>query len=204
MTMTQAQNKANSMITDGRRRFCGARKKDGSSCRLPAGFGTPDASKRRGEWGIGPCKFHGGAMQPHRARANRIRAQEAVSRFGLPREIEADQALIEELHRCAGHVAQLGRLIESGSAAEAESAYKLYLIERTQMLKVAQTVEGLGIDQRRLEVQEFQATILAGVIKKVLRDLELTSTQRDRAPALVRQHLLAVSGSQADTKELAR
>lgn len=50
-----------------------------------------------------------------RAAGERVRAQEKAARlvvtYGAPREVDPHTALLEELHRTAGHVAWLGELV---------------------------------------------------------------------------------------------
>jgi hypothetical protein len=94
---------------DGRdsARFCGARKRQGEgTCRRPAGWGTDHV-------GRGRCKLHGGRTPGQRAKDRKDQAAAAVVTFGLPREVEPGQALLEEVHRSAGHVAWLGQLVAS-------------------------------------------------------------------------------------------
>jgi hypothetical protein len=57
------------------------------------------------------CKLHGGASPTHVRAAQRREAERAVELFGLPREVEPHQALIEEVYRAAGHVAWLGEVV---------------------------------------------------------------------------------------------
>lgn len=88
----------------GKRRYCGARKKQGpGTCRRPAGWGTP--------YKTGRCKLHGGATRTHRQKAAREAAAEAVATYGLPRELDPHEALLEEVYRTAGHVAWLGQVV---------------------------------------------------------------------------------------------
>ncbi len=57
------------------------------------------------------CKMHGGLAPQVRAAGERrlqeAAAEAAVATYGLPREVAADVALLEEVHRTAGHVAWL-------------------------------------------------------------------------------------------------
>lgn len=71
-----------------------------------------------GDWaaqGSEVCRRHGGAAPQVRAAAARRVEEEGARRiaatYGLPREIDPHQALLEELHRTAGHVHWLGELI---------------------------------------------------------------------------------------------
>lgn len=86
----------------GRER-CGAKGRSGKACGLPAGHGTDHV-------GVGRCSRHGGATKTHVVAARREQAVRAVATYGLPREIDPHAALLEELHRTAGHVAWLGQI----------------------------------------------------------------------------------------------
>lgn len=83
---------------------CGARGRTGKPCGLPAGWGTPHV-------GSGRCRKHGGSTPNHLVKAGRERAERAVATFGLPVEIDPRDALLQEVHRTAGHVAWLAELV---------------------------------------------------------------------------------------------
>lgn len=89
---------------------CGARlrsgQKAGQPCNNPAGWGTKHP-------GIGRCRKHGGNTPSHTANANRQQAENAVATYGLPQNIDPRDALLQEVHRTAGHVAWLGTLVAS-------------------------------------------------------------------------------------------
>lgn len=61
------------------------------------------------------CKSHGGRSKRAKAAAERAigeaEARRAVATYGLPVEVAPIDALLQELHRTAGHVAWLGVLI---------------------------------------------------------------------------------------------
>jgi hypothetical protein len=82
---------------------CGANTKRGAVCNKPAGWGTP--------YQHGRCKLHGGASPTHVKAAQRREAERAVELFGLPREVDPHVALLEEVHRAAGHVAWLSDVV---------------------------------------------------------------------------------------------
>lgn len=86
-------------------RYCGGKKRQGEgTCTRPAGWGTDHV-------GVGRCKLHGGSTATHGKRAQRVIAERAVVTYGLPVDVGPHEALLEELHRTAGHVAWLGALI---------------------------------------------------------------------------------------------
>jgi hypothetical protein len=84
---------------------CGANTKRGGVCNKPAGWGIP--------YQHGRCKLHAGASPTHVKAAQRRDAERAVELFGLPREVEPHQALLEEVYRAAGHG---GRVTAGGGA----------------------------------------------------------------------------------------
>jgi hypothetical protein len=61
------------------------------------------------------CGTHGGSLSRTKLAAEdreaAAQAQRAAATYGLPRQVEPHDALLEELHRTAGHVAWLGVLI---------------------------------------------------------------------------------------------
>lgn len=82
---------------------CTAKSRSGNRCGNPP---VPGATV---------CRFHGGrAPQVAAKAAQRVAGQqaaEAARSFGLPREIDPIQAILEELHRTAGVVAWLGQIV---------------------------------------------------------------------------------------------
>src|SRR5260221_537926 len=98
--MTGAENKPGHG-----KRFCDAKKRQGEgTCHRPAGWGTEHP-------GTGRCKLHGGSTHDHKAAARTEIARRAVETYGLPREVTPDVALLEEVHRTAGHVAWLAEIV---------------------------------------------------------------------------------------------
>lgn len=179
---------------------CPAHSRTGKPCGHIAGFGTDHK-------GVGCCKFHGGSTPTGRAAARRQAAEQAVVTYGLPREIDPHAALLEELHRTAGHVAWLGQLVgdlatrdlkqyevrEMGGLVERPAIWvELYHRERKHFTAVAKTCVDVGIEERRVKLAENQGRLLAEVIRGVLTDLGVVD--HPEAPAVVRRHLTLVAG----------
>jgi hypothetical protein len=99
---------------------CGATNRQGNPCGKPAGWGTDHN-------GTGHCRLHGGASPNGRKHAQAQQAVAAVVTYGLAREIDPHQALLEELHRTAGHVAWLQIKV-----AELEAEHVVVLVEDSQ------------------------------------------------------------------------
>lgn len=165
---------------------CGANTKRDAVCNQPAGWGTP--------YGHGRCKLHGGATPTHVKAAQRREAERAVAVFGLPREVDAHEALLEEVHRAAGHVAWLGvvvaqleknqvvhgivrtvQLPDGTRTVEARAAIhpwvRLYQEERDRLVRVAKAAIDAGVAEQQVRLAEGQAQQLAQVIRAVLTDL---------------------------------
>lgn len=180
---------------DGSR--CGARKRQGEgTCEQPAGWGTDHV-------GIGYCKLHGGKTPGHAKSAQTEVARRAVETYGLPREIAPDRALLEEVHRTAGHVAWLGRtvadlddLTQWGQAGRAPSVWvEIYQRERAHFVRVAKTALDAGIAERQVRLAERYGDMLADVIDGLLDGLDLTNDQRAKVPELVPTVLRAVGAT---------
>jgi hypothetical protein len=165
---------------------CGANTKRGAVCNKPAGWGTPSQHGR--------CRLHGGASPTHQKAAQRREAQRAVEQFGLPREVEPHEALLEEVHRAAGHVAWLGEVVrtleknqvvhgitrsvqlpDGTRTVEARAAVniwvKLYQEERDRLVRVAKAAIDAGVEAHQVRLAEAQAEQLAQVIRAILTDL---------------------------------
>lgn len=188
---------------------CNARRRDGTggTCRRPAGWGTPHP-------GHGPCKLHGGNTRNHLVAAQAEQARQAVATYGLPRDIDPAAALLEEVHRTAGHVAWLSdRIAELDEDALAwgptEVAEKtatefpgtdtketarpsvwldLYHRERAHLVRVSKAALDAGISERLVRLAEQQGAMLAEVIRRSADALltEVTDVLHDDVAAQVR------------------
>lgn len=180
---------------------CGAKSRQtGKPCGMPAGWGTPHKQ--------GYCRLHGGSTPTQVKRVHQDLAKAAVVSYGLAREIDPHSALLEELHRTAGHVAWLqmkvGELEEGGMygpvgggqggfpSTEPHIWIKLYQEERRHFGNIAKTCVGVGIEERRVHLAERQGEMIAQVLRGVLTDLGVADDVR--VPGVVRRHLTAVGG----------
>lgn len=181
---------------------CGAKTRSGGTCGKPAGWGTESSRGR--------CKLHGGATPNGKKNAQRQEAIAAVEFFGLPREINPHDALVEELHRTAGHVAFLATAIRAGEipaeqtptgqrrkvpfdgAFGGPSLYvALYQQERKHFAEIAKTCIAVGIEERRVQLAEQQGELLAEVVRGILGDLG-HKLEDPEVRTVVRRHLSAV------------
>ena len=182
---------------------CGARGRSGKPCGLPAGHGTDHV-------GIGRCRRHGGSTPTHEKSANKVKAERAVVTYGLSREIDPHAALIEELHRTAGHVAWLSDMIgrfdrdeeliqtaysEHGSVDSPAVWLDLYDRERKHFASVAKTCISVGIEERRVKIAEQQGELMAQVIRGLLSDLNIPLTEE--VQTVVRRNLTLIQGGAA-------
>lgn len=198
-------------------RVCGAQRSKGQgTCQRPAGWGTDHP-------GHGACKLHGGSTPTHRSAAQAELARRAVTTYGLPRDIGPAVALLEEVHRTAGHVSwlqakvadleeedlvwgiteQVDKQATEYSGTDTTRAAKpnlwlvLYQQERKHLAAVAKAAIDAGCHERLVRLAEEQGAVLAGAIRAILADLDLTAEQRTRVREVVPRHLRALSGGQA-------
>lgn len=185
-------------------RHCGGKTRAGGSCARPKGWGTDHP-------GTGRCKLHGGSTPNGRKSAQREQAVTAVATYGLPREVDPHAALVEELHRTAGHVAWLGLKVAElqsdhlyGPVGGGEHSIPrqephvwvgLYQAERKHFTEVAKTCIACGIAERQVALAEQQGQIIAQVLQAVARDMGIDKDPR--LPGVVRRHLTAIPGGKA-------
>lgn len=198
--------------TEGHGR-CGAKSRSGSPCRKPAGWGTDHGGRH------GPCKLHGGNTRNHKVAAGKAIAAEAVKTYGLPREVDPRDALLEEVHRTAGAVDWLRGQVEAlapdavtwGVTEEKKSTGKdgdsvtqvaavnvwvqLYQAERKHFVDVCQAAIRAGIEERHVKIAEQQGALLASAVRGILGDLGLTPDQAARVSEVVPRHLRAMAAA---------
>lgn len=190
---------------------CGAKaRSSGKACTQPVVPGTTR------------CRFHGGAAPQVRAAGERrlqeARAVEAVATFGLPREIDPRDALLEEVYRTAGAVDWLHKQVQAlqpkdviwgttkvedigagfpgtntTEAAAINVWVELWQKERLHLVRVAKEAIAAGIEERKVRLAEQQGALLAGAIRAILGDLDLTPEQQAKVPTVVPRHLRAVA-----------
>lgn len=127
------------------------------------------------------------------------KARKAMATYGLPIETSPAEALLSEVHRTAGHVAWLAAKVaeleeheltwgttqiktggQDGGTTEAAEPHvwlKLYQEERKHLVRVCADAIRCGIEERRVKLAEAQGTLVAGLIRSILADLNLTAEQ---------------------------
>lgn len=192
---------------------CGSKKtSSGKPCALTAGHGTTHP-------GYGRCKHHGGATPAGQIAAHRQEAEAMVLEFAQHRDIDPDEALLEEVRRTAGivhwlqnHIAE--QVDQNGPSAltqrnlmsgkREESVWMaMYQKERQHLQRASSAAIAAGVATRRVELAESQAATIAAVIRGILADLGVQDDPR--APQIVRRHLLAAPGATEtiDVQEIA-
>lgn len=190
---------------------CGGHKKlarGGGPCDLAAGARTDHL-------GHGRCSYHGGNAPSGKLHAQREAASAAVATYGLPRTIDPTDALLEEIHRTAGHVdyiaAQIRDLDPDGlvwgltESADVQASefpgtntkhaaainvwLELYHRERRHLVDVCKAAIVAGIEERRVNLAERQGELAGQALRAILTGLALTDAQRALVPTLVRTHL---------------
>lgn len=201
-------------------RHCGHPKTGGANkgepCALPKGWGTPHV-------GYGCCKKHRGNTPTHIKAGQKAMARDAVATYGLPRDVDPHAALLEEVHRTAGHVQWLGEVVadiekgelvwgmvekteglERGEATDIERMavepnvwLKLYQDERKHLVDVCRVAISCGIAERRVQLAEQEARMLADAMLNFARAAGLDTGDPD-VRSLMREQLLLVAEATED------
>lgn len=172
---------------------CGAAKKNGIPCGLPAGYRTEHP-------GFGHCYFHYGETDAGRKSAAIERAAGLVIFYGKPIDTNPIEALLDEVSRTAGHVAFLGgkiarwpaenQLDENDAITPALSGWiQLYQSERKHLVAVSKAALDAGVNERLVQIAEHQGARLADSVESILRSLNLSPEQWRLVPEVVPQIL---------------
>lgn len=176
----------------------------GGRCTARAKTRPGERCRRSPVEGSTVCHAHGAAQGTSARAAADLRVQEqqqqaAVVTYGLPREVPARQALLEELYRTAGHVAWLEATVrdldpgaltwgitkavdkqatqfggrDTTSQAVVSVWLGLYHRERKHLIEVSATIEKLKLDEREVALKEQQAVELVGFLRRMLVRLGL-------------------------------
>jgi hypothetical protein len=135
---------------------CGARKDGGGTCRNGAGAGTDHP-------GTAFCSNHSGATPDGRKYAQRVQAEEAVQKWGLPIVTTAVDALATELNRTFGRVTWLASKVETLDEEGLETSPwpALERWERRHLAELAVKMVSLDLDGRRVNLMELVGKRLA-------------------------------------------
>lgn len=163
------------------RPLCGAKRPNSDLlCTRPAGWGTAHA-------GTGRCKRHGGSTPKHAVAAQREMIRQAVAAYGLPQDVPADIALLEEVARSAGHVQALARMVAELPEEDLAWGVVEQTSRRTIIGDLEDGVEGLVIDTKRKALPNVLITMYRDERKhlvevcKVVAGLEIEERRERRA-----------------------
>ena len=170
--------------------------------------------------GTDKCRMHlGKKAAPVIAEAL---ARKAVETYGLPRDISPTDALLEEVRYSAGHVAWLRAKVAELEAADlvwgvTEESDKqatefpgtdttrsatvnmwldLYHRERKHLLDLVKTAISVGIEERRVRLEEAKGQVVAELIRRILGRLDLNDAQRDLAVQVIPEEFRRIIGAE--------
>lgn len=156
----------------------------------------------------GVCGRHGGKAPQVRAAAERrvaaAEAEAAVARLGLPRQVPAAQALLEEVWRTAGRVAWLEAKVNamgedaffvSTMFGPQPNAWEGQLrLERQHLTRVCVDAIRGGAIEAQVEVAKDIGQRVGAWLDAITRDLGLDAEQRAQAWRAGERHLHLVAG----------
>lgn len=192
-------------------RHCTARNREGTRC------------GRWAMKGQNVCAMHGGkAPQAREAAARRVadtNARAAVARLGGRRDIHPAEALLDLVHWTAGEVdywrqrvTQLeedqltwgttqhregtgpeGPIDVTTQAAAPHIAYTMLERASDRLASYATAALKAGVDERRVRLAEQQGALVAGVIRAILAELNLSPAQQALVGEVVPRQLRALN-----------
>jgi hypothetical protein len=170
--------------------LCGARRKNGESCRAFAGQGTNHP-------GVGRCKFHLGNTQSHELNAVKQEARRSMVEFGKPLDVEPAEALLGVLHLSAGHlnwVREELAAMDDKTTFDAQVLLRMWDDERDRIARISKAALDVGVAEKQIRLAERYGEQLAGLLRSVFFDpeLALTDAQRSRLPDVLRRHFGAL------------
>lgn len=150
------------------------------------------------------CYKHGGAAAQVRRKAKQRLVQQRVTKLldDIGGEAPPVTDPAGELAALLGRVKTIEQLLwaelhSDDSAHPDPIAVEVYQQAVDRLGKFLIEAQKLGIMEYAVEIRRAEAQLLASALQAVLRDLHLTPPQRAAAPALIRQHLLAVAAESA-------
>jgi hypothetical protein len=172
--------------------LCGAKKKNGTTCRAFAGQGTDHP-------GVGRCKYHGGSTSSHKKAALDLEAARQMVTLGDAIEMEPTQSLLLLHHKACGHVAWAAQRIagmtdEELASREGEVIMRLYDRERDRLARIAETCVRSGVRAEQLKVEQDKIDTIVQFFDAILGQLNLTERQLDALPAALDSAMVIMTG----------
>jgi hypothetical protein len=167
------------------RRYCGAKRTRGEGrCTRPAGWGTDHP-------GYGSCKWHAGSTPNGRVAARVEMARDSLERLGVAADaipVNPVELLSDLIDQSAAIVAYLREQVAALPAIlTAEGTHplvRLYGQERDRAARVAREAVALGLEERRVRIDEATRDRIVQVFLATFRDpeLALSAEQLEAAP----------------------
>src|SRR5262249_55164733 len=141
--------------------LCGAKKKDGDTCRAFAGQGTDHP-------GVGRCKHHLGRTQNMNKHAVKLHAEREVTKaradFGDRLPVDPAEALLTTLQISAGQMAWLQAVLEEHGDKidfDGQVLMRLWNDERDRVARIAEAALRAGVKERYVRLAERYGTTVA-------------------------------------------
>ena len=175
--------------------------------------------------GVGRCRLHGGSTRNHVIAAKKTMFDRVLQTYGVPRTEKQDprDILVELMQRVGGHVDWLGeRIGEMDEQAliegeirkrTGENDGKEYweVVEGTKphvfldqyfrlcelLYRMAKDTAGLGLLERKIELEGAQAGLMATVMIRMGDRLGLSAEQQALWPLMLAEELRAIDASEA-------
>lgn len=164
-------------------------------------------------------RYHGGGAPQVRAktkaREEKRRAEAMVATYGLPIDIAPQDAILAEVHRCAGSIAWIESRLQDlspsdliwgttkvktggddrGTTEEAvpHVLLKIYQDERDRLVRVCAVALRAGIEERQVKLAESQGAMVVKALRAILADLQLTAAQKALVADVVPRRLREVA-----------
>lgn len=173
-----------------RHAMCGAKKKNGDTCRAYAGQGTSHP-------GTGACRHHFGNAPNHDKRAAKMEVTRRMAAHGEPvADVTAVGALLNELQHAAGHVFWLRQELSEMSEDDIGTLKYQALVsrfdtERDRLTRTAKLCTEANVDEASIRVAETQVTIMGNALVRACDATGLSPEVKRRLGSALRAELAA-------------
>jgi len=171
--------------------LCGAKRRNGEPCRKYSGEGTD-------HFGVGRCKYHGGATRSHRKNAVELEAKRRMVKLGEPlADARPHAVLLGLLRASAGHVSwlqsEVGGLHDLGTH-ESQVIIRLHDEERDRLVRIAKSCSEAGVELAEVQLQQAQALTIGHAVRSAAEEIGLGGAQLKALGTALRKHLADASG----------